>query len=134
VTVKISGGGQSAKAIVAHLTYLSRQEFEIETDDNEQLQGKGQEKNLVEDWEPDLDAAQSRSRYRGIAGRKPTKLVHNIVMSIPAGTSLVSVLKGGACSPGNNSHRSTGMPWCCTPVSPICMFTWSSKQRVPIPI
>jgi hypothetical protein len=62
VTVKISGGGQSAKAIVAHLTYLSRQEFEIEAGDNEQLLGKGQEKNLVDNWEPDLDAAQSRSR------------------------------------------------------------------------
>ena len=52
--VEISGGGQSAKAIVAHLTYLSRQEFEIETDDNEKVQGKGVEKNLVEDWAPDL--------------------------------------------------------------------------------
>jgi len=54
VIVEISGGGQSAKAIVAHLTYLSRQEFEIETDDNEKVQGKGVEKNLVEDWAPDL--------------------------------------------------------------------------------
>jgi hypothetical protein len=40
VTVNISGGGESAKAIVVHLTYLIRQECEIETDDGDQLQGK----------------------------------------------------------------------------------------------
>jgi hypothetical protein len=41
VMVKISGGGQSAKAVAAHFKYLGRQEFEIETDDGEHLKGKG---------------------------------------------------------------------------------------------
>jgi hypothetical protein len=93
VMVKISGGGQSSKAVAAHFKYLSRQEFEIETDDGQHLKGKGSEKALTEDWELDLDAAESRSPYRGVPGRKPAKLVHNIVLSMPAGTPAAGVLE-----------------------------------------
>lgn len=93
VMVKISGGGQSAKAVAAHFKYLSRQEFEIETDDGERYKGKGSEKTLIENWELDLDAAESRSPYRGAPGRKPAKLVHNIVLSMPAGTPAAGVLE-----------------------------------------
>jgi len=91
VMVKISGGGQSAKAVAAHFSYLSRQDFEIETDDGDQLKGKQRILALVDDWELDLDAAESRSSYRGVSGRKPAKLVHNIVLSMPAGTSTTGV-------------------------------------------
>ncbi|HEV7607230.1 MAG TPA: relaxase/mobilization nuclease domain-containing protein [Steroidobacteraceae bacterium] len=93
VMVKISGGGQSANAVAAHFKYLSRQEFEIETDDGAHLKGKGSEKTLIEDWDLDLDAAESRSPYRGVPGRKPVKLVHNIVLSMPAGTPAAGVLE-----------------------------------------
>lgn len=93
VMVKISGGGQSAKAVAAHFKYLSRREFEIENDDGDRLNGKGSEKTLVEDWDLDLDAADSRSPYRGVPGRKPAKLVHNIVLSMPAGTPAAGVLE-----------------------------------------
>jgi hypothetical protein len=93
VMVKISGGGQSAKAVAGHFKYLSRQEFEIETDDGQRLKGKDSETTLVEDWELDLDAAESRSPYRGTPGRKPAKLVHNIVLSMPAGTPPAGVLE-----------------------------------------
>ena len=41
VMVKISGGGQSTKAVAAHFKYIGRQEFEVETDDGERLNGKG---------------------------------------------------------------------------------------------
>ncbi len=93
VMVKISGGGQSAKAVAAHFKYLNRQEFEIETDDGQHLKGKESEKTLTEDWDLDLDAAESRSPYRGAPGRKPAKLVHNIVLSMPAGTPAAGVLE-----------------------------------------
>jgi len=95
VMVKISGGGQSAKAVAAHFKYLSRQDFEIETDEGERYKGKGSEKTLIEDWELDLDAAESRSLYRGVPGRKSAKLVHNIVLSMPAGTPAAGVLEAG---------------------------------------
>jgi hypothetical protein len=93
VMVKISGGGESAKAVAAHFKYIGRQEFEIETDDGEHVRGKEAAKVLVEDWELDLDAAESRSPYRGVSGRKPAKLVHNIVLSMPAGTPAAGVLE-----------------------------------------
>jgi hypothetical protein len=93
VMVKISGGGQSAKAVAAHFKYLSRQEFEVETDDGERLKGRESVKGLIEDWDLDLDALESRSTYRGAPGRKPTKLVHNIVLSMPAGTPAAGVFE-----------------------------------------
>jgi hypothetical protein len=93
VMVKISGGGQSAMAVAAHFKYLSRQEFEIETDEGEHIKGKGSEKTLIEEWDLDLDAAESRSPYRGVPGRKPAKLVHNIVLSMLAGTPASGVLE-----------------------------------------
>lgn len=46
VMVKVSGGGTSTKAVVAHFKYLNRRrEFEIETDDGEHLRGRGLVKN-----------------------------------------------------------------------------------------
>lgn len=93
VMVKISGGGQSGKAVAAHFSYLSRREFNIETDNGQHLKGKDSVNALVEDWELDLDAAESRSPYRGASGRKPAKLAHNIVLSMPAGTRAAGVLE-----------------------------------------
>ena len=92
VMVKISGGGSSAKAVAAHFNYLSRQEFEIETDDGEYLKGKEAQRDRLDDWELDLDAAEARFPYRGVPGRKPAKVVHNIVLSLPAGTPAAGVL------------------------------------------
>jgi hypothetical protein len=93
VMVKVSGGGQSPKAVAAHFKYIGRQEFEIETDNGEHLKGRGAEKSLIEDWELELDALESRSAYRGRSGRKPAKLVHNIVLSMPAGAPAAGVLE-----------------------------------------
>jgi hypothetical protein len=87
VLVKVSGGGTSPKAVTAHFKYLNRRkEFEIESDEGKHLQGRDSIKKLVDDWELNLDAAESNSAYSGRPGRKPTKLVHNIVLSMPAGT------------------------------------------------
>jgi hypothetical protein len=94
VIVKVSGGGTSAKGVVAHFNYLNRRrEFEIETNDGKRVQGRGSVKNLVADWDLDLDAAQSQSGYRSTPGRTPMKLVHNIVLSMPAGTSPMGLLE-----------------------------------------
>ena len=88
VMVKVSGGGTSAKGVVAHFKYLTRRpEFEIETDDGESLRGRAAVKGLVENWDLEFDAEESGSGYSGRPGRKPVKLVHNIVLSMPAGTS-----------------------------------------------
>ena len=66
VMVKVSGGGTSTKAVVAHFKYLNRRrEFEIETDDGEHLRGRGLVKNQVENWDLEFDAAEWQSAYRG---------------------------------------------------------------------
>jgi hypothetical protein len=93
VMVKVSGGGTSPKGVMAHFKYLNRRkEFEIETDDGEHLQGRDSIKKLVDDWDLGLEAAESQSSYSGRPGRKPTKLVHNIVLSMPAGTTPARLL------------------------------------------
>jgi len=92
VMVKVSGGGTSVDAVKAHFRYIGREDFIIETDDGEQLNGKSAAKKLIEDWELDVDAAEAQSSYNGKPGRKPGKLVHNIVLSMPAGTPPEKVL------------------------------------------
>jgi hypothetical protein len=87
VMVKVSGGATSLRGALAHLKYIDRRgRLEIETDQGEVVHGNDAEKSLISDWELDLVAAESRSPYRGRAGRKAAKLVHNIVLSMPAGT------------------------------------------------
>ena len=57
VMVKVSGGGDSVKAVAAHFSYISRRgELEVETDDGERLLDKGAVSKLIGDWDIDLDA------------------------------------------------------------------------------
>lgn len=93
VMVKISGGGRSAKAVAAHFRYIGRQQFEIETDQCEHIRGQEAQRALIADWELELDAAEFRSPYRSASGRKPAKLVHNIVLSMPKGAPAAGVLE-----------------------------------------
>ena len=88
VMVKVSGGARSSGGAVAHLKYIDRHgELELDTDEGIRLKGEDAERSVVEDWELDILAARLRSPYRGTAGRKPSKLVHNIVLCMPSGTS-----------------------------------------------
>jgi len=56
------------------------------------LGGKSFERGLVRDWDLDVDALQNHTRNSGSA-RKPPKLVHNIIFSMPPGTSPRAVLR-----------------------------------------
>ena len=87
VMIKVSGGGTSVGAVAAHFRYVDRRgELEIETDDGEHRQGKGVERDLLEDWGLALDEQSGSAFYSGLPGRRPTKLVHNVVFSMPRGT------------------------------------------------
>jgi hypothetical protein len=93
VMVKVSGGAKSAAGALAHLKYIDRHgELELETDEGVKLKGGDSERSVVEDWELDVLAARSKAPYRGTPGRKPSKLLHNIVLSMPAGTSSEKLL------------------------------------------
>jgi hypothetical protein len=88
VMVKVSGGANSTGGAIAHLKYIDRQgKLEVETDEGLKAKAKGVEAELVEEWDLEGLRAQARGPYRRTAGRTPAKLVHNVILSMPKGTS-----------------------------------------------
>jgi predicted transcriptional regulator len=94
VMVKVlSRGGQDLRAVGRHLGYLNRGgEVEIETDDGQRLSGKGVEKELLEDWDLDLDEHRRSADLKSQSRRPAAKLVHKLMFSMPAGTPPDKVL------------------------------------------
>ena len=87
--VKVCGGAKTLRGVAAHFTYISRRgELEIETEDGERQQGRDLAGKLVDDWDLEIDMALDRWQRMERGGRVPRpKPVHNIVLSMPAGTS-----------------------------------------------
>jgi len=87
VMIKVSGGARTLKGVGAHFDYIGREGLnEIETDMGETLMERGFEQDLLLDWDLDL-GVRRRHTDRAIAhGRKPPKLVHNLIFSMPKGT------------------------------------------------
>ena len=93
VMVKVlTGGGQDLKAVARHFNYISRNgELEIETDYGERLKGEGIEEALIEDWNLDLEE-RSHGGLEYWSRRPPPKLVHKVMLSMPAGAPAQKVL------------------------------------------
>ena len=73
--------------MAAHFAYISRRgALEIETDEGERIGRPEEQKRLLDDWHLELTAGQYRRQVDGGPARRPTKLVHNIVLSMPAPT------------------------------------------------
>jgi hypothetical protein len=90
----LTHGGKDLKSVQRHLAYLNRKsELEIETDDGERIAGKGVEKELLEDWDLDLEEDRRRADLGPLKDRLPPKLVHKILFSMPAGTPPKKVLE-----------------------------------------
>jgi predicted transcriptional regulator len=94
VMVKVlSRGGQDLKSISRHLGYLNRGgEVGIETDDGQHLSGKGVEKELLEDWDLDLEEHRRKADLEAWSKRPPPKVAHKLMFSMPAGTPPDKVL------------------------------------------
>jgi hypothetical protein len=93
VIVKVTGGGTRRGAVAAHFAYLSRQgTLEIETDEGERIGRREEHKRMLDDWHLELTAGQYRQQMDGGLARRPTKLVHNIVLSMPSPTPPGKVL------------------------------------------
>ena len=93
VMVKVTGGGTRRGAVAAHFAYISRGGVEeIETDDGERIGRLDEQKRLLDDWHLELTAGQYRRPMDGGPARRATKLVHNIVLSMPAPTPPDKVL------------------------------------------
>lgn len=109
VMVKVSGGASSVAGAVAHLRYVDRQgELAIETDEGRSVEGQGSERTLAKDWDLEASAAEIARPYRGNAGRQASKLVHNVVFSMPQGTppdKLLEAVRGFAREQFALRHR-----------------------------
>jgi hypothetical protein len=93
VMVKVLGrNSNDLKAAARHFDYIGRKgELELETDDGERLQGRvGQ--SLLEDWDLDIDDARRQGDLKATDGRKPPKLIHKLMLSMPPGTPPDKVL------------------------------------------
>lgn len=87
VIVKVSGGARTLRGVGAHLDYIGREgKGVVETDDAVKHQEKGFEKALLKDWDLDMDAHRRHTQRAVAAGRKPPRLVHNLMFSMPKGT------------------------------------------------
>ena len=94
VMVKVSGGGRSVKGVAAHMRYVDRDgALTWYTDENELREGHEIAHALTADWDLAADAAELASPYSGAPGRRPAKLVHNLVLSMPEGTKASRVLE-----------------------------------------
>jgi hypothetical protein len=95
VMVKVlTQGGKDLKAVERHLAYLDRKgELPIETDEGEQIKGRGVEKDLIDDWDPELAEIRPWTDRRSRSDRSPPKLVHKVLFSMPPGTPPAKVLK-----------------------------------------
>lgn len=95
VMIKVTGGGGSTsrRGVIAHISYIGRQgEMEIETDDGQRLAGRTAAQSLFNDWDLDLQTVRQRNELFAPNRRKPPKLIHKIVFSMPAGTPPKKVL------------------------------------------
>src|SRR5581483_1402906 len=87
VIIRVSGGARTLRGVQTHIDYIGREgEAQVETDQGERLEGKGFEKALLEDRDLDLEAHPRYTERAIAAGRKPPKLVHNLIFSMPKST------------------------------------------------
>jgi Relaxase/Mobilisation nuclease domain len=87
VVVKVSGGARTARGVGDHLDYIGRDgEQEIEMDDGRRIRERGFERHIIEDWDLDLEERKGAKQRAITTRRKPPKLVHNLVFSMPKGT------------------------------------------------
>jgi len=94
VMVKVLPKGASdLKAVRKHLDYIGRKgELDLETDDGEKLRGAQVGKDLLEDWDLELDERRNKSDLVATPGKQPPRLVHKMMFSMPAGTPPDKVL------------------------------------------
>jgi len=89
----LSKGASDLKAVRKHLDYIGRKgELDLETDDGEKLRGAQVGKELLEDWDLELDEHRNKSDLVARPGNQPPRLVHKVMFPMPAGTPPDKVL------------------------------------------
>jgi type IV secretory pathway VirD2 relaxase len=91
VLVKVSGGARTLAGVQRHMKYIEKKgALGLETDMGTRAGGTQFADRLASDWDLDIEAL-ARHTKRFVRG-KPPKLVHNIIFSMPPGTSATKVL------------------------------------------
>jgi hypothetical protein len=88
VMVKVLTQGSTKMASVArHVDYIGRQgKLQLETDEGERIQGRYIADALIDQWDLDLQDHRRSADLCASKGRKPPRLVHKLMLSMPAGT------------------------------------------------
>jgi hypothetical protein len=90
--LKVTGGGTNAGGVKAHFDYISRKgRLDIETDTGDRI-ARDQQKAFLADWHLELSAGQYRKARKGQPAPRATRLVKNIVLSMPHPTPPEKVL------------------------------------------
>jgi len=90
--VKVTGGGRSVRAVAAHIAYIRHHgEVELESDRGERIREDAQEEFLTT-WHLEVSKGQYRSKLPARSVASGIKLVHNVVLAMPAGTPPDKVL------------------------------------------
>jgi Relaxase/Mobilisation nuclease domain len=93
VIVKVTGGGTNPGTVAAHFVYISRRgKLEIETDEGERIAGTDAQRTFLAAWHLELSAGQYRGTRDQRTEAREAKLVHKIVLSMPAPTPPEKVL------------------------------------------
>jgi hypothetical protein len=93
VLVKVTGGGTNAGTVAAHFAYISRKgTLEIETDEGERIAGTDAQRTFLAGWHLELSMGQYRGPRDQRTQAREAKLVHKIVLSMPAPTQPEKVL------------------------------------------
>jgi hypothetical protein len=80
------------KAVGKHLDYIGRYgKLELETDDGACV-GSRAGRALLDDWDLDIDDVRRQASLAATKGRRPPKLVHKLMFSMPPGTPPDKVL------------------------------------------
>jgi hypothetical protein len=86
-------GSNDLKAAGKHLDYIGRYgKLDLETDDGERVSGRTG-RALLDDWDLDIDDVRRQATLAGTDDRKPPKLVHKLMFSMPPGTPPEKVLR-----------------------------------------
>jgi type IV secretory pathway VirD2 relaxase len=92
VVVKVSGGARTLAGVERHMQYIEKKGARgLETDMGTRAGGPLFARHVVENWDLDIQALKHYSKKFSLG--KPPKLVHNIIFSMPPGTSAAKVLQ-----------------------------------------
>ncbi|MBM0105778.1 relaxase/mobilization nuclease domain-containing protein [Steroidobacter sp. S1-65] len=81
-------GSAEMSAVRRHVDYIGRGgQLALESDEGERLEGRRLAEGLLEQWNLDLDEHRRSVQLIASRGRKPARLVHKLMLSMPAGTS-----------------------------------------------